>query len=72
MVTGAPQQPDAVDSGLSGGTRTGLAVIGLLVFAVLAGLTPLAVREARRRWRLHLVGVGGPDAVSARVGGGIG
>jgi transglutaminase-like putative cysteine protease len=65
VVAAAPQQPGAGDSGPRSGTRTGLAVVGLLVFAVLAGLTPLAVREARRRWRLHLVGVGGPDAVSA-------
>jgi transglutaminase-like putative cysteine protease len=65
VVAGAPQQPGVGDSGPDSGTRTGLAVVGLLVFAVLAGLTPLAVREARRRWRLHLVGVGGPDAVSA-------
>ena len=65
VVAGTPQQPGTGDSGLGGGTRMGLAVVGLLVFAVLAGLTPLAVREARRRWRLHLVGAGGPDAVSA-------
>jgi hypothetical protein len=65
VVAGAPQQPGASDSGLGSTTRIGLTVAGLLVFAVLAGLTPLTVREARRRWRLHLVGAGGPDAVSA-------
>jgi transglutaminase-like putative cysteine protease len=59
------QQPVADEPGLGAGTRIGLAIAGLLVLAVLAGLTPIAVREARRRQRLHLVDAGGPHAVSA-------
>ncbi|MDQ3761743.1 MAG: DUF4129 domain-containing protein, partial [Actinomycetota bacterium] len=53
------------DTGTGTGTRIGLTVAGLLVFTGLAGLTPMVVREGRRRRRLHLVGVGGPQAVSA-------
>ncbi|MBV8996534.1 MAG: transglutaminase domain-containing protein [Pseudonocardiales bacterium] len=50
----------------SGATvRLGLTVTGLLGFGVLMGLVPLGVREGRRRWRMHLVGAGGPRAVSA-------
>ncbi len=64
-VAAAPQPPGAGDPSLGAGTRTGLSFAGLLVGAVLAGLTPLAVRETRRRRRLHLVGAGGPHAVSA-------
>jgi transglutaminase-like putative cysteine protease len=45
--------------------RLGRTVTGLLGLGVLAGFTPLGVREGRRRWRLHLVGTGGPRAVSA-------
>jgi hypothetical protein len=43
----------------------GLTVTGLLGFGVLMGLIPLGVREGHRRWRMHLVGAGGPRAVSA-------
>ncbi|MDQ3827224.1 MAG: transglutaminase domain-containing protein, partial [Actinomycetota bacterium] len=32
---------------------------------MLMGLIPLGVREGHRRWRMHLVGAGGPRAVSA-------
>jgi transglutaminase-like putative cysteine protease len=45
--------------------RLGLTVTGFLGFGMLMGLVPLGVREGRRRWRMHLVGVGGPRAVSA-------
>ena len=45
--------------------RFGLTVTALLGFAVLLGLIPLGVREGRRRWRMHLIGTGGPRAVSA-------
>ncbi len=65
VVAGASQDPGEGDPGFGASTRIGLAVVGLLAFAVLVGLIPLTVREARRRWRLHLVGAGGPDAVSA-------
>lgn len=65
VVTGVSQGPGPGEPGLGVGTRIGLAVVGLLVVAVLAGLTPLTVREIRRRRRLYLVGAGGPDAVSA-------
>ncbi|HVE95731.1 MAG TPA: transglutaminase-like domain-containing protein, partial [Pseudonocardiaceae bacterium] len=63
--TPASQQPVAGDPGFGAGASIGLTVAGLLMLAVLAGLTPLAVREARRRRRLHLVDGGGPQAVSA-------
>ncbi len=65
VVAGALPDPGEADPGLGVGVRIGLAVVGLLVCTVLVGLIPLTVREARRRWRLHQVGVGGPDAVSA-------
>ncbi|MGH3751259.1 MAG: transglutaminaseTgpA domain-containing protein [Pseudonocardiaceae bacterium] len=64
-VDAAPQLPGAGDFGHGTGSRIGLTIAGLLVLGVLAGLTPLAVREARRRRRLYLVGGGGPQAVSA-------
>jgi transglutaminase-like putative cysteine protease len=64
-ATPASQQPVAGNPGLGAGTRIGLVIAGLLVLATLAGLTPLAVREARRRRRLYLVDGGGPQAVSA-------
>ncbi len=60
-----PPPPGTGDSGLGAGTRLGLTVAGSLVLAVLAGLSPLAVREGRRRRRLYLVSAGGPQAVSA-------
>ena len=65
VVAEAPQDPGEGDPGFGAGTRIALAVVGLLAFAVLVGLIPLTLRELRRRWRLHLVGIGGPDAVSA-------
>ena len=61
----APPHPSVGDTGLGSNTRIGLSVTGLLGLGVLAGLTPLGVREGRRRRRLHLVGAGGPQAVSA-------
>jgi transglutaminase-like putative cysteine protease len=61
----APPHPSVGDPGLSSGTRIGLSITGLLGLSVLAGLTPLGLREGRRRRRLHLVGAGGPQAVSA-------
>ncbi|MGH3788875.1 MAG: transglutaminase TgpA family protein [Pseudonocardiaceae bacterium] len=65
-LAAAPPQPGTVDSGLeAGGGSVGLAVAGSLVLVVLAGLSPLAVREGRRRRRLHLASTGGLQAVSA-------
>ena len=65
-LAAARPQPGTGDSGLGArGSSTGLAVAGSLMLAVLAGLSPLAVRESRRRRRLHLVSAGGPQAVSA-------
>lgn len=61
----APPHPGVGDPGLGVGTRIGLNLTGLLGLGVLVGLTPLGVREGRRRRRLHLVGAGGPQAVSA-------
>jgi hypothetical protein len=44
----------------------GLLVLSLtVVLGLLAGITPLGVREHRRRRRLRLVGAGGPQAISA-------
>ncbi len=65
VVAAAPLHPGAGDPDLGTGSTIGLTIAGLLVLVVLAGLTPLAVREARRQRRLHLVGAGGPQAVSA-------
>jgi hypothetical protein len=65
VVAGAPEDPGEGDPGFGAGTRIALTAVGLLAFAVLLALIPLTVRELRRRWRLHLVGIGGPDAVSA-------
>ena len=67
-VAGAAPQPGAsgAGTGTAGtGIRIGLTITGLLVLGVLVGFTPMGVREARRRRRLHLVSVGGPHAVSA-------
>jgi transglutaminase-like putative cysteine protease len=48
------------------GSITGLLALGLLaVLGLLAGITPLGVREHGRRRRLRLVGAGGPQAISA-------
>ncbi|MGH3779363.1 MAG: transglutaminase-like domain-containing protein, partial [Pseudonocardiaceae bacterium] len=44
---------------------TGLLVLGVLAMGLLAGITPLGVRERRRWWRLRLVDAGGPQAISA-------
>ncbi|HEX4102786.1 MAG: transglutaminaseTgpA domain-containing protein [Pseudonocardiaceae bacterium] len=51
--------------GPAAGSRIGLGVTGLLVLGLLAGITPLGVRELRRRWRLGLVDAGGAQAISA-------
>jgi transglutaminase-like putative cysteine protease len=65
-VLAAPPPPVSTsDSGLGAGTRISLTVAGSLVLTALAGLSPLAVRESRRRRRLRLVSAGGPYAVSA-------
>ncbi|HEX2300442.1 MAG TPA: transglutaminaseTgpA domain-containing protein, partial [Pseudonocardiaceae bacterium] len=47
------------------GAGIGLSAAGVLLLALLAGLTPLAVRGSRRQRRLHLVRTGGPQAASA-------
>jgi transglutaminase-like putative cysteine protease len=69
VAASPPPLPAGDDPGLGvntgGGTRIGLTITGLLVLGMLAGLTPLGAREARRRRRLHLVSVGGAQAVSA-------
>jgi transglutaminase-like putative cysteine protease len=67
--------PGAGATGASAGTGAGQGVTGLLVLGLLAmgllamgllvGITPLGVRECRRRGRLRLVGAGGPRAISA-------
>lgn len=59
------QDTNGEDGGFGAGTTIGLGIGGGLVLAALAGLTPLAVREARRRRRLTLVQIGGPEAASA-------
>jgi transglutaminase-like putative cysteine protease len=58
---GSPQA--SVDPGP--GSRIGQGVAGLLLAGLLAGITPLGVREHRRRRRLRLVDAGGPQAISA-------
>ncbi len=67
LAGAAPRRPDTgdADSGAGSGLRIGLTITGLLGLSVLAGLTPMGVREARRRRRLHLVSVGGPPAIAA-------
>jgi transglutaminase-like putative cysteine protease len=64
-LAAAPPQSNAGDPSPGAGITIGLIVTGLLGLGVLAGFTPMGVREARRRRRLHLVGVGGPQAISA-------
>jgi transglutaminase-like putative cysteine protease len=65
----AVPHPRASDPQTSVGTgpdsRIGEGVTGLLVVGLLAGITPLGVREYRRRRRLRLVDAGGPQAISA-------
>jgi transglutaminase-like putative cysteine protease len=61
----APPQPSVGDPGAGSGISIGLAISGLLALGVLAGLTPMGLREARRRQRSHLVVLGGPQAASA-------
>lgn len=56
--------PEAI-VGTGPGTRIGQGVTGLLLVGLLAGITPLGVREHRRRRRLRLVDTGGPLAISA-------
>ncbi|MGH3872300.1 MAG: transglutaminaseTgpA domain-containing protein [Pseudonocardiaceae bacterium] len=63
LAAGQPPEPGADSPGSSAGT--GLTVVGVLIFAVLAGLAPAGIREFHRRRRLRAVGAGGPDAVSA-------
>jgi transglutaminase-like putative cysteine protease len=64
-VAGASLGPGAGDPAAGGSPPMGLTIVGLTALAALVGLTPLTVRQLRRRRRLHLVGIGGPDAVSA-------
>jgi transglutaminase-like putative cysteine protease len=56
--------PSTGDSGHSTGFPIGL-MIGLVGFGVLAGISPMGVREGRRRWRMHLVDTAGPRAICA-------
>jgi transglutaminase-like putative cysteine protease len=64
LTTAAPQSvPGPAAPGAAVGF--GLTVAGLLALGVLLALAPLSVREGRRRWRMHLVSAGGPQAVSA-------
>ncbi|MGH4009650.1 MAG: transglutaminase TgpA family protein [Pseudonocardiaceae bacterium] len=65
VAAGTSQGPGTGDPGLGASTKIGLALVGLLVLAMLAGLAPLAVREIHRQRRLYLVGAGGSDAVCA-------
>jgi transglutaminase-like putative cysteine protease len=70
-VAAAPPRPISGDPGagvdvdVGVGSGIGMGVIGLLVVGLLAGITPLGVREGWRRRRLHLIAAGGPRAVSA-------
>jgi transglutaminase-like putative cysteine protease len=61
VLAEAPPGPHVPDAG----PDVGMIGIGLLGLGVLAGLTPLGVREFLRRRRRHLVRGGGPRAVSA-------
>jgi transglutaminase-like putative cysteine protease len=58
-----PSQPSAATP--NSPIKSGVTVTGFLVLGIVIGLAPLAVREGRRRWRVYLVGAGGPQAVSA-------
>jgi transglutaminase-like putative cysteine protease len=63
-LAAAPPVGHLPDAGLGTG-MIGLTVTGLLGLGALAGLTPLGIREIRRRRRLHLVSTGAPRAASA-------
>jgi hypothetical protein len=64
LTTAVPQSvPVASTPGAA--ARFALTLAGLLELGLLLALAPLGVREGRRRWRMHLVSVGGPRAVSA-------
>jgi transglutaminase-like putative cysteine protease len=57
----SPGAGSRIDQGITGQLALGL----LVVLGLLAGITPLGVREHSRRRRLRLVGAGGPQAISA-------
>jgi transglutaminase-like putative cysteine protease len=63
----AAAQPGSAadDGGVGMRTTIGLSTAAVLLLALVTGFAPLAVRRARRRRRLQLVGSGGPQAASA-------